>query len=280
MDLTRAGARQFILALTASAFLPVVANAAQDNAATSMPPDKWQFAVLLYGFVPQISGRVSFPIAGTGGSFTLDQGDVLNNLKLAFLGSFDAHYGRWGAFADVLYLDLGNSKSGFRDFTLPEGVPVGTSARVDLDNKAWIVTSGLEYRVVMQPDVILDSFVGARYLYMKPSIQWNITGDIGTNPPRVRTGNVERSGDKVDAVIGFKGDWKFAGADHPWALPFYADIGGGDSKLTWQVAVGIGYHLGSWEIDALYREINYHLNSSGFQDLNVKGPMLGGAYRW
>ena len=48
----------------------MMANAAQDNAATSMAPDKWQFTVLLYGFVPQISGRVSYPIAGTGGNFS------------------------------------------------------------------------------------------------------------------------------------------------------------------------------------------------------------------
>lgn len=280
LDITRAWCRRaLVAALIAAGALPVMATAADDAAATATP-DKWQFAVLVYGYLPQISGKVSAPIAGTGGSFTLDQSDILDHLKMTAMGAFDAHYGHWGLFADALYLDLGQSKTGFRDFTLPDGFPVGSaSARVNLDVKSWIVTWGLEYRLVMQPDLILDSLIGGRYLYLKQRLDWNITGDIGTNPPQVRVGNRELSGDKVDAVVGFKGDWKFAG-ERPWALPFYADIGGGASKLTWQVVVGIGYHVGAWEIDALYREINYHLNSSGAQDLNIKGPALGAAYRW
>jgi hypothetical protein len=65
-----------------------------------------------------------------------------------------------------------------------------------------------------------------------------------------------------------------------WAIPFYADVGGGDSKLTWQLAGGVAYHWEAWEFGALYRKINYHINSPRVTDLSIDGPMIGAVYRW
>jgi hypothetical protein len=275
MNCTRVRSGTHLLALVTAFVLPALASA-QDVVMTSTP-DKWQFSILGYLWAPTIKGSLSFPIANTGGSFNLDPNDIFNNINAAFMGSFGVQYNRWGFFTDVLYMDLGKSKTGQRDFTLPNQT-VGISAYVNLDMKAWIVTSAVQYRVVEQQDFIMSSFVGARYLYLKPSLSWYFSRDPD-DPTVPRGGERSLSGDKVDAIIGFKGQWMF-GEHRAWAIPVYADVGGGGSKLTWQLAGGVAYHWEAWEFGALYRKINYHINSSGVTDLSIAGPMIGAVYRW
>ncbi len=276
MNCTRVRPGRPLLALIASLLLPALASA-QDVVMTSNT-DKWQFSILGYLWAPTIKGSLSFPIANTGGSFNLDPNDIFNNINAAFMGSFGVMYNRWGFFTDVLYLDLGHSKSGQKDFTLPNQDTVGISAYVNLDMKAWIVTSAFQYRVVEQPDFVMNTLVGARYLYLKPSLSWYFSRNPD-DPTVPRGGERSISGDKVDAIIGFKGQWMF-GEHHAWAIPVYADVGGGGSKLTWQLAGGVAYHWQAWEFGALYRKINYHINSSGLTDLSIAGPMIGAVYRW
>ena len=277
MNCTRVRSGTHLLALVTAFVLPALASA-QDVVMTSTP-DKWQFSILGYLWAPTIKGSLSFPIANTGASFSLDPNDIFNNLNAAFMGSFGVQYNRWGFFSDVMYMDLGKSKTGQHDFTLPNQEPASLSAYVNLDMKAWIVTSAVQYRVVEQPDFIMSSFVGARYLYLKPSLSWYFSHDLDNNPTVPRGGERSISGDKVDAIIGFKGQWMF-GEHHAWSIPVYADVGGGGSKLTWQLAGGVAYRWEAWEFGALYRKINYHINSSGVTDLSIAGPMIGAVYRW
>jgi hypothetical protein len=277
MNRTRVRAGSYLLALVASCFLPALASA-QDVIMTSTP-DKWQFSVLAYGWIPTIKGTVSFPIANSGGDFTADPNDIFNNLKMGFMGSFGVSYNRWGLFADVLYMDLGNSKSGEKDFTLPNQEPGNLTARINLDIKAWIVTSAVTYKLVEQPDFVMSSLVGMRYFNLAASLDWYFSADLVNNPGIGRAGGREVSNHFVDAIVGFKGQWMF-GPNNAWSLPFYADIGGGDSKLTWQLAGGVAYHIGSWEVGALYRKINYHVDVTHLPDISIEGPMIGGLYRW
>ncbi len=126
------------------------AASAQDVVMTSTP-DKWQFSVLAYGWVPTIKGSVSFPIANTGGSITADPNNIFNNLNLAFMGSFGVMYNRWGFFTDALYMNLGHTKTGYKDFTLPNQEPGNLNAFINLTVKTWIVTSAFQYKVVELP---------------------------------------------------------------------------------------------------------------------------------
>jgi hypothetical protein len=277
MNFSRVRTGKHLLALAASLLLPIVASA-QDVVMTSTP-DKWQFSVLAYGWLPTIKGSMYFPIADAGGSFTADPNQILNNLNMAFMGSFGVSYNRWGLFTDVLYMDLGHTKSGYKDFVLPNQEPASLSASVNLDLKSWIITSAAQYKVVEQPDFTLNVLAGARYLYLKTSLSHYFSADLVNNPGIPRGGERSLSGDNIDAIVGLKGEWAF-GNNHAWGLPFYGDIGGGDSKLTWQLAGGVSYHHNSWEFGALYRKINYHLSSNGLQDMSIEGPMIGALYRW
>jgi hypothetical protein len=57
------------------------------------------------------------------------------------MGSFEARRGAWGLFTDVVYMDVGGSKSDYREFTVG-GVPLpgGANAHVDYDLKGWVWT--------------------------------------------------------------------------------------------------------------------------------------------
>ena len=148
--------------------LIALAAAAPKADAQTTEPESWQFAASVYGYLPAISGTAYFPVAPIGGSFTLNQSDLIDHLKMTFMGAFDAHRGRWGFFTDVLYLDIGRRNTNIHDFTIGgTGIPAGTTSDVSIDMKSWIVNAVGEYRVLGQGDGALDVIAGARYLYLK-----------------------------------------------------------------------------------------------------------------
>jgi len=83
-----------------------------------------------------------------------------------------------------------------------------------------------------------------------------------------------------DAIVGVKGRVGI-GASREWFVPYYVDIGTGDSDLTWQGMVGIGYAYPWGEVVATWRYLDYSFKSSAkVDDLKMTGPLLGVAFRW
>ena len=83
-----------------------------------------------------------------------------------------------------------------------------------------------------------------------------------------------------DGIVGVKGRYAF-GANRAWSVPFYLDIGTGDSDLTWQGAVGLGYSYHWGDIVAMWRYLDYNFKSGkAIEDMNFNGPMLGVTFRW
>jgi len=245
-------------------------------------PDSWQYSVTVYALLPTIDGAVSFPAAGGSTTFQLNTQDILDHLKMTFMGSFGANYGRWGFFTDALYMNLGESKSGFRDFTIGSGrlaVPVTTTADVTLGLRSWIVTAAGTYRLPSTPGLTADALFGTRYLYVSQEATWTITGSIGANPPASASGSAEAGVNNWDAIVGLKGEIGLGGNGR-WALPFYLDVGTGQSHLTWQAIGGVTYRFDWGQLGAVYRYLDYHLSSGGLQNLTVSGPMIGAVFRW
>ena len=55
-----------------------------------------------------------------------------------------------------------------------------------------------------------------------------------------RSGTKKVSESVWDGIVGVKGRYAF-GDDRKWFVPFYLDVGTGQTKLTWQAAAGVGY---------------------------------------
>ena len=118
---------------------------------------------------------------------------IIDNLKMTFMGSLEAHKGRWGMFTDVVYMDLGNTKSGTRDISIGgAALPAGASANVSYDLKGWAWTLAGMWRVSSDPASTLDVVAGARLFDMKQTLGWEVTGNIGAIPLPGRAGNSRR----------------------------------------------------------------------------------------
>jgi hypothetical protein len=267
------------LVFAAGALLPGAAAAQYATAPTAS--DKWQFTATIYGYLSTIGGSLSVPVNTGGASIDVDAKTILDHLKMTFMGTLDAHYGRWGAFTDVLYLDVGGSKTNIRDFSLGhQGIPASTTADLSLDLKGTIWTVAGEYRAVSDPALSLDVLAGARMFNVKPTVGWSIHGDLGPIPETGRTGSKDISDSVWDGIIGVKGRYSF-GDERRWFTPFYLDVGTGESDLTWQIAGGLGYSYTWGSVFGMWRYLDYNFKSGkSLESMNFNGPMLGLAFQW
>jgi len=267
------------LCLATGALLPTPATA--QSTAYASQGEKWQFAATLYGYLPSIGGKLSVPVDTGGTNLSVDANQIIDSLKMTFMGTLDAHYGQWGAFTDVLYLDVGGSKSRTHDFSVGRsGVPASTTADINLDLKGTVWTIAGEYRVISDPAAKVDILAGARYFGIKPTLGWSIQGELGPIPESGRSGSRQINETVWDGIVGLKGRYAF-GDERRWYVPYYADIGTGESQLTWQLAGGLGYAWNWGGVFAMWRYLDYNFKSDKkLEDINFNGPMLGVTFTW
>jgi hypothetical protein len=237
----------------------------------------WQFEASIYGWFPAISGTTSFPVIGGGPDIDVSMGDVIDALKFAFMGTFEARQGQWGLWTDVVYADFGASRQGSRDFTIG-GNPAGFNANLTLDIKSWIWTLAGIYSLKDDAEGRTDLIFGARMLDMTNSLGYTLDplGAVGSP----RAGSAEVSVTNWDAVIGLKGR-AMLGSERKWFVPYYVDVGTGESKLTWQVNAGIGYQFDWGSVLATWRYLDYDFKSeSKVQNLSFSGPTVGVLFKF
>ena len=240
----------------------------------------WTFDAAIYGYLPTISGTTKFPATGSSGSASVDIDTILDNLKFTFMGSFEAHRGRWGGYTDLIYLDVGGSKADTRSLALAGGIPASATASVNFDMKGWVWTVAGSYRLVADSDFTTDLLFGVRQLDVIPKLGWQFTGNVGAIPLQDRAGSREAGVNNLDAIVGFKGRAAF-GEGTKWFIPYYLDVGTGGSKFTWQAMAGIGYSFGWGDVLGAWRYIDYEMKSGDvIENLNFNGPGIAAVFHW
>lgn len=239
----------------------------------------WQFRAIGYVFVPDIAGQTRFPAGGAEIEITADE--LLSNANAAGMAAFEFEKGRFAGFADLIYLDIGDSVNDAS--TLGQGslpLPPGITADAGLDIEATVFTLGAGYRAAATEAVTFDLFAGARYLDARATLDWAFSAPFGPFTGSLQAGTSSISDDALDAVAGVKGQFRF-GDDGRWFLPLYADIGAGDADLTWQAAAGFGRRFGRSEVIATWRYLRYEFGSDRvIDDIDFNGPAIGVSYRW
>jgi len=250
-------------------------------ARAQVPDDKWTFQAILYGFFPDIGGSTSFPDRTGGSGINVNSDQILSSLNFAFMGTFEARKGRWGLFTDFIYLDVSGDKNGSRDFTIGgRDVPSSLSANLDLKIKGTLWTIAGEYLAVNEASTTLYVLGGARLLDVKESLSYSLSADIGPFTGPGRSGSTDVNESYWDAVVGVKGRYSF-GDRREWSIPFYADIGTGQSDLTYQLFGGLGYQFSWGSVLGGWRYLDYNFKSSSrIESLNFNGPMIGVAFNW
>ncbi len=241
--------------------------------------DDWQFAVTVYGWLPAIDGDLAVP-ADNGVSVGVNMSDILDALNFTFMGMFEADKGRWGIGTDLIYLDLGASKNKAKDFTIG-GVelPATATAKVDLDITGWLWTVEGTYLVIDEPSHPMKLLAGARMLNLGTDVKWRIDGDITGIPLPGRNGSADVSDTIWDAIVGLKGRVNF-GDEGKWFVPYYVDVGTGDSDLTWQGMTGLGYAFGWGDLVGVWRYLDYDSPSDNVDSISFNGAAVGVTFRF
>ena len=218
--------------------------------------DHWQNEVTVYGWFSDISGTTN-----NGAELTYEVEDILEDLQMIFMGGYEGRYGRWSIIADLVYLDVSEDSN----TTVPAG-----PATVDLELSTLLAGAAVGYDLVHTDGFRVAAVAGMRYLDIEVKSDLSIGGSSYSSSTR--------SQDGIDGIIGIRGNIKLG---DQFFLPFYADIGTGDSDLSYQVFVGIGYAFGWGDIRLGYRYLTIELeDNSPMEDLTINGPVLGAGFRF
>ena len=243
--------------------------------------DDWKWAATIYVWLPSFGGETSFPPNGGGPPIDVSGEQILDSLNLAFMGAFEGRKGRWGLATDLIYLDLGGSKKGTRNFGLGKvEIPATVDADLELDITGWLWTLEGSYEVIQQENFAMNVLGGVRMLDLEQTLQYQFNGEIESLPIEGRAGSSSSEQTQWDAIVGVKGRWTF-GADRQWYVPYYLDVGTGDSDLTWQGMAGLGYSFDSIDVTGVWRYLDYDLgDSTPIKSLDFNGAALGVTFRF
>lgn len=264
-----------VAAILCGYVLPGAVNASEEEV------NPWTFQAALYVYLPTLSGSTAFPPEDGSSGISFDTSTLLEHLKMTFMGSFQARQGAWGAFTDVIYIDLGNSKTVSQGFSIGgKPLPGSVTAHTDLDIRGWLWTIAVTYRPLFTSQSSLDVLAGTRLLDIQQKLAWQLGGNIGDFAPPDQAGAREARVSNWDAIAGLKGRASFGPERRYFAL-YYLDAGAGNSRFTSQLMAGAGYTFQWGEVLAAWRYIDYQMKSGEqVERLNFTGPLIAVQFRW
>ncbi len=231
-----------------------LAFAVPANAEMATGEDNWTFAGAAYLWAAGVEGTDA-----AGDEIDVSFSEVLEDLDGGIMGLLAARKGRWTLLADVIYLRIHQETNSTAKII---GVPLKLD--VDVELEAFVSTFGAAYRLKEGDALNLDILAGARYLHLDVDLDADVGGS------KVKYSDSE---DVLDGIIGFQAAVPFR---ERWYCSLYADVGAGDSKLTWQVWPVVGYRFERVDLVAGYRHLEWETdNGDTIDDVNFSGPMLG-----
>ncbi|MDP2354733.1 MAG: hypothetical protein Q8M31_01560 [Beijerinckiaceae bacterium] len=244
---------------------------AADLQSPSAPPPPppvfatWEFSATGYLWASSINGTLAtvppLPPVSVDATFV----DIVKNLGGAFMGNFEAKYGRFILFSDLMYTrllpDVGRSRA-----------PLSVGVNIDSYSLIGLAAGG--YRIVDGPQFTLDVLAGARGFYMDNIISVRIAAG-----PFVRGQKFADRQSWLDAVGGVRMRYQI---DEKWLVNLIAFAGGGASKYQWDVYGGAGYAFNrNWAAFLGYRAFKVNYRDGDFiYNVLQHGPLAGIQYRW
>lgn len=237
--------------LAASLLFGPLPALAQENAAA----EPWEFEANFYLWGAGIGMETA-----NGNEVDISFSDIISNFDMGLMGGMSAQRGRWSLLSDVIYLHI-EQKTDLKGGRL--GLVEGT--RADVDVKSWIITAAGGYAVVDNESTRVDLLGGVRYLWLE--------SDLDLDLRRGGERQFSDAADVWDGIVGVRGRTWLA---PQWYLTFYADVGTGQTDLTWQALAGINYRFRSLDVGVGYRYLDWNFDSdSPFNNLDVSGPYAG-----
>ena len=230
---------------------------AQPVLAAEESNDGWQYHGSVYLWVSDI-----YLEDAEGDSDKISFNDIVENLDMVLMGGLGGRKDKLGFQVDVIYLDVSDDDN---TPLIPEVLTL-----TDVELATTILTPMVTYRVVDDGQFNLDLLGGIRYLYMDLTFKFD------------EISKVNEDGDSINGIVGFRGDYQL---NEDWHLPFYYDVGKGDSDLTYQAFAGINYKYSSFDLAAGYRYLKFKFDNdedfgNTLNHLIIKGPVIGAKFRF
>jgi hypothetical protein len=172
-------------------------------------------------------------------------------------------------------------------FGAPPGqlqVPV-TGVSADLASRGWAWSLAGDYPVIDGPRHELHLLGGVRQLSFegtaggRPMARANGLSPFEPTSPFAAYGAPTVLPSFWDGIVGARGRVRLG--DGSWFLPYYLDVGAGQSDLTWQAMGGVGYAFSWGEVIGGYRHLDYRFQpGSPLRDLSFSGPGVSLGVRW
>ena len=241
--------------------------------------EEWRFGLTPYLWLPNIeaNGTADPPPDGGQPSFEVGPVDYLDNLDFVLMLAGEARRGSWSLRADVIYLDFSNQRSRVKTVSGPGG-----EVEIPIDAGTTSSFTGLEAQVTIgrwlvdQPNRSVEVFGGLRYLDVNFDLDWELEAPLDLLP---QSGHIEQGAAPLDLIVGTNA--RFGLGDGKWFVPLHADVGTGDSSLTWQLSAGVGYSFSWGDLLFVYRHLEYQQDDGELlEGLALSGPALGASFRF
>lgn len=246
----------------------------------------WTFNVAPYLWLPSVNATLNYNLpSALNGRLPTDlsagPGDILSHLNFATMVAADAQYGRFSLLTDFIYLNVSATNSHFRsiDFAGLPSLPISGAAELgnstSLNAKIWTLAAG--YTLLQGEWGNVDAIAGFRYFGGSTTTNYDL--GITIAGPRCNgatfggSGSISGSASFWNGIGGFRGRVLVGGSG--LFIPYYFDIGAGDSALTWQIASGLGYQTGWAGVSLTYRHLSFDQRSNAvMKNVSMGGPMI------
>ena len=219
------------------------------GAAPALAED-WAYGVELYALAADVKAT-----SDTGESVGADFDDILDDVEFAIFGSFLAKRDKLSLFANLFYVDTESRER--------EALgPVNAELKAGVTN--IVSTLGAGWEIADTGTTTIDVVGAARYLSMDTDIKLTLD-PIGSITDKESASN-------WDGVVGVRGKTELS---ENWYLTYYADVGAGESDLTWQAMAGINYRFESLDVVLGYQHLEWEFDDQLLEDLEMSGPALG-----
>ena len=228
-----------------------------------------QHNLSIYGWLPSMDGTLKHTIPGEGTEPDSEVNTGLaDTLDAVFMGSYEVKKDKWSFLADMIYLKMSASQDA--TITTPRfpNIPdIHVGAEQELT--AWLLGFYGGYNFVNTDTFTMNAMGGLRYFSLGLDLSFSLNNRSKTFSPSI---------ENYDGVIGIKGAYTI---NENWYIPYNFDIGAGDSDLTWQAGVSVGYMFNWGDIVLTYRYIHYDFGGDKFvNDFDLYGPKLGLAFHF
>lgn len=218
------------------------------------PADRWIYGAEVYLWGASVGGKTV-----TGDDIDVSFTDLVPKLDLGFMATLAASKGEWTAFADFIYLDVSDDIKSTANI-------IGRPVRLELDAelKGFVTTLGGAYSFFDSGGTRLNAILGARYEWLDLELEF----DVG--PFKAKVSDTGRT---WDAIVGLRGKTDLS---DKWYLTYYADIGTGQSDLTWQALAAVNYRFRKVDAVLGYRYLKWDFDDKNLLDnLHLTGPFAG-----